>query len=102
MTNATARPAHRVFNLHTLGRAIHNGREWVLFGDGEYIMVVSAADYNRPHAEVDAADHSDAYTSWCSSADWADDETAIAVCRKLGEPGCSARTTLKWLDAEPS
>ena len=99
MTMTTNLPAHCVFNLDTIGRATINGREWVLFSDGVHRHVVAAVDYDRPHAEVNPADHSDEYTAWCGNADWADDETAIAVCRELGEPGCHSADTTRWIDA---
>lgn len=99
MTMTSTRPAHQVFSLETIGRATINGREWVLFSDGVHRHVVAAADFDRPTAAVDQDDLADAYTSWCGDAEFADDETAIAVVRELIEDGCHSAATLQWLDA---
>lgn len=98
MTTTTTRPAHRVFCLDTIGRCEVNGRDWVLFGDDVHRHVVAADDYDRP---LEAAGSLVDYTAWCESAEFADDATAIAVCRELGEPGChsAAGGTCHWLDA---
>lgn len=98
MTTTSTRPAHQVFSLETIGRVAYDGAGWVLYSDDVHRHVVRDVDYDRP---CESAGSLKDYDAWCESAEFADDETAIAVCQALGEPGCHSATdgACGWLDA---
>ncbi len=68
-------------NLEVLGREKVAGIDWVVYSDGAYRHVVTASDYDAectiPPADSD--DDAEPYTDWCSSAEFADDDTARQV-----------------------
>lgn len=68
------------FQVREIGRSDYQGTEYVVYDDGSYRHVVAATDFDREFGD-DEYDDEDGYTAWCGDADFADDETAIAIGR---------------------
>jgi hypothetical protein len=67
--------------LESYGRTEYDGTEYVVYSDGAYRHVVTAASYDADHTVRDC---DDLYTEWCGEVDFADDATSEAVGRQLG------------------